>query len=168
MLLLIYALLRLFAGDSEIVQMASDLQLKYGAENKRYVVIIDYGKPIDEERLYVADMMSCKIILKSTVSHGVNSGKEYATRFSDIEGSLQSSLGAYITEKEYIGQYGKSLGLRGIEKGINSNAKKRHIVFHSSKKMSTKWSWGCFATPEETNRILIGLIKEGCLVYVLK
>jgi hypothetical protein len=34
--------------------------------------------------------------------------------------------------------------------------------------MKTKWSWGCFATPEEINIKLIDLIKNGCLVYVYK
>jgi hypothetical protein len=34
--------------------------------------------------------------------------------------------------------------------------------------MKTRWSWGCFATPEETNKKLIDLIKNGCLVYVYK
>jgi hypothetical protein len=57
--------------------------------------------------------------------------------------------------------------LNGLDK-TNSNAKQRKIIFHSSKIMITKWSWGCFALPEEKTKTIIDKIKGGCLVYVYK
>jgi hypothetical protein len=105
--------------------------------------------------------------MTSIVSHGVNSGKEYATDFSNVIGSYKSSLGAYLTEQTYNGYYGYSLIVKGLDK-TNSNAKKRKIIFHSTKKMKTKWSWGCFSLPEKNNKKIIDMIKGGCLVYVYK
>jgi hypothetical protein len=58
--------------------------------------------------------------------------------------------------------------LNGLDSGINSNAYKRAIIFHSSKKMKTIWSAGCFTTDEATNKEIIDLIKGGSLVYVNK
>ena len=152
--------------DDGILSMAREKLGKYKVTNNRYVVIIDYSKSIDEERLYLVDINKNKIILKSTVSHGVNSGGKYGTKFSNIDGSLQSSLGGYKTGIIYNGKYGRSLVLDGLDDGINSNARSRYIVFHSNKKMRTKWSWGCFATPDNINDKLINIIKDGCLVYV--
>lgn len=154
--------------DDVIINIAKEKLVRYNVPNKRYVVIIDYSKSFDEERLYLVDIKNNKIIIKSTVSHGVNSGDKYATKFSNIDGSLQTSLGGYKTGSIYNGKYGRSLVLDGLDEGINSNARSRYIVFHSNKKMSTKWSWGCFATPDNINDKLIDIIKDGCLVYVHK
>lgn len=153
-------------GQSK-VEIAKKLQKQYNPTNKNYVVFIDYSKPISVERLYVLDMNTSTVILSSKVSHGVNSGKEYATEFSNQNKSLKSSLGVYVTQETYYGYFGYSLRLNGLD-STNSNARKRCIIFHSNKKMSTKWSWGCFSTDEEVNKKLIDLIKNGCLIYVYK
>ena len=47
-------------------------------------------------------------------------------------------------------------------------SKERAIIFHSSKKMSIKWSEGCFALPEKKTRKIIDIIKGGSLVYAYK
>jgi hypothetical protein len=65
------------------------------------------------------------------------------------------------------GYFGYSLHLKGLDK-TNSNAKLRKIIFHSTKKMHSKWSWGCFSLPEKNTRKIIDLIKGGCLVYAYK
>ena len=55
----------------------------------------------------------------------------------------------------------------GLDKGVNNNAKSRAIIFHSDTKMKTKWSNGCFATPEDINEKIINLTKNGVLVCVI-
>ncbi len=155
----------LFWSDAFIIGLAKDKLGMYPVPNRKYVVVVDYSKPIDEERLYLVDVIGCKVVMRSVVSHGINSGGKYAVSFGNEEGSLKSSLGCYKTGKVYYGQYGKSLVLYGLD-SENSNAKSRHIIFHGNGKMIGKWSWGCFATPDSTNERLIGLIKNGCLVYV--
>lgn len=153
--------------NSGIVDKAIAIQKKYKVMNDKYVVMIDYSKSIDQERLYVVNTKTSQIEMTSIVSHGVNSGKEYATNFSNKENSYQSSLGAYLTEDTYYGHFGYSLNLKGLDES-NSNAQKRKIIFHSTKKMHTKWSWGCFSLPDKNTRKIIDMIKGGCLVYVYK
>jgi hypothetical protein len=155
-----------FYGQSK-VEIAKELQKQYNPPNKNYVVFIDYSKPISEERLYVIDMNTSETILTTKVAHGINSGKEYATKFSNVNKSLKSSLGVYVTQETYYGHFGYSLRVNGLDK-TNSNARYRKIIFHSNTKMRTKWSWGCFSTDEKINKKLIDIIKNGCLVYVYK
>jgi hypothetical protein len=150
------------------VDLAYELAKKYKASNQRYVTIIDYSKPITAQRLFVVDMKSRQVVLRSRVSHAYNSGLLYATEFSNVPGSEKSSLGAYVTGGTKIGRFGYSMYLKGLDSGINSNAYNRAIIFHSSKKMKTIWSAGCFATDEATNKKIIDLIKGGSLVYVKK
>jgi hypothetical protein len=160
----------LFLGppsSTSIVDKAIAIQKQYKVTNDKYVVMVDYSKSINEERLYIVNTKTAKIEMTSIVSHGVYSGKEYATDFSNVENSYKSSLGAYLTENTYYGHFGYSLVLNGLDK-TNSNAKKRKIIFHSTKIMKTKWSWGCFSLPENNTRKIIDMIKGGCLVYAYK
>jgi hypothetical protein len=160
----------LFLGtpsSTSIVDKAKAIQKQYRVTNDKYVVMVDYSKSIEEKRLYIVNTKTSKIEMTSIVSHGKNSGKEYATDFSNVLESNKSSLGAYLTENTYYGHFGYSLNLKGLDKS-NSNAKKRKIIFHSSKIMQTKWSFGCFSLPEKNTRKIIDMIKGGCLVYAYK
>jgi hypothetical protein len=130
-------------SSTSIVDKAIANQKQYKVTNYKYVVMVDYSKSIDEERLYIVNTKTAQIEMTSIVSHGINSGKQYATNFSNVNKSKKSSLGAYLTENTYYGHFGYSLYLRGLDK-TNSLAKKRKIIFHSSKIMQTKWSFGCF------------------------
>jgi hypothetical protein len=91
----------------------------------------------------------------------------YPTDFSNVSGTNKSSKGAFITKGTYNGGFGYSMVIRGLDRGINDNVESRKIIFHSTKKMKTSWSNGCFATPEETNKTIIELTKNGRLVYVI-
>ena len=165
---ILFALLSIGTNtNSGIVDKAIAIQKLYKVTNDKYVVMIDYSKSIDEERLYIVNTKTSQIEITSLVSHGINSGKEYATDFSNVKNTYKSSLGAYLTEDTYYGRFGYSLRLKGLDK-TNSLAKERLIVFHSSKIMQTKWSWGCFSLPEKNTRKIIDMIKGGCLVYAYK
>ena len=96
------------------------------------LTLIDFSKPSTQERLYVFDMKQRKMLFSSVVSHGKNSGNNYATSFSNEDGSLKSSLGFYLTESTYQGKNGYSLILEGLEKGINDHARRRAIVMHGA------------------------------------
>jgi hypothetical protein len=85
-----------------------------------------------KKRLYIIDVSNKKLIFNTYVSHGRNSGKEYATNFSNTPESLQSSLGFYTTAATYNGAHGLSLRLEGLEPGINNNAFERSIVIHGA------------------------------------
>ena len=57
--------------------------------------------------------------------HGKNSDDNIANDFSNVLDSYKSSPGFYLTEDAYFGQFGYSLVLNGLEKGINDLAKER-------------------------------------------
>jgi hypothetical protein len=155
-------------SNEEIVQKACEVQTKWGskAKNKNIITLIDFSKSINEPRLYVIDLKNNKILLTSNVDHGSGSGTGLTpSSFSNIEGSKATSLGCYLTLQTYQGMWGYSLRLDGLENDKNSNALKRNIVVHSSKKMFSKFSWGCFSVPDNNANPLINLIKNGSLIY---
>lgn len=85
-------------------------------KTKEILTLVDFSKPSTEERFYVFDMRHKKLLFSSLVSHGKNSGGNYATSFSNENGSLKSSLGFFLTENTYQGKNGYSLVLNGIGK----------------------------------------------------
>lgn len=143
--------------------------------NKDILTLIDFSKPSTEERLYVLDLRHKKLLFSSVVAHGKNSGGNYATSFSNVNGSYQSSLGFYLTEHTYQGKNGYSLILNGLEKGINDRAKERAIVIHGAAYANPSIaasagrlgrSFGCPALPEALNKPIINTIKNGTLLFI--
>ena len=143
--------------------------------NDSIITVIDFEKSSKQKRLFVINLNQNRIVIKSLVAHGKNTGVEYATKFSNKKFSLQSSTGFFITKNTYIGKHGYSLRLHGMEKGINDNALDRAIVIHSADYATTKFikkygrlgrSFGCPALPPETSKKTIELIKEGSLLYI--
>ncbi len=139
------------------------------------LTLIDFTKPSTDKRLYVLDMKREKVLFISHVAHGRNSGGNYATSFSNVSGSYQSSLGFYLTGSTYIGKNGYSLLLDGLEEGINDKARERAIVIHGAAYANPSIigsagrlgrSFGCPALPEELNQAIIDVIKGGSLLFI--
>ncbi|HMO62518.1 MAG TPA: murein L,D-transpeptidase catalytic domain family protein [Ferruginibacter sp.] len=144
-------------------------------KNAEVITLIDFSKPSSAERLFVLNIKTGAVVFKTLVAHGRNSGKEYATAFSNIASSFQSSLGFYITTNTYEGKHGYSLRLKGCEKGINDNADKRAIVIHGADYVSHRFvqdngflgrSHGCPALPAAEAKEIIDVIKEGTCVFI--
>lgn len=144
-------------------------------KGKPILTLIDFSKPSTEKRLFVFDMEKKKLLYSSVVSHGRNSGENYATSFSNQNGSYKSSLGFYLTENTYQGGNGYSLILNGLEKGINDKAKERAIVVHgasyanpavaaSSGRLGR--SLGCPALPTKLAKPIINTIKDGSVMFI--
>ncbi len=143
--------------------------------NKNIISIIDFSKPSSQKRLFVIDLANCKILFNTYVAHGMQSGKEFANRFSNKPESLQSSLGFYETLATYNGSNGYSLKLEGLEKGINDNANKRAIVVHGADYVNENLiksqgcigrSWGCPALPQRLHKAIIDVIKGGTCLFI--
>lgn len=143
--------------------------------NSRYLTIINYEISSNKKRLWVLDMQKNKVIIHDLVSHGKNSGEEYAHIFSNSPESFKSSLGFFVTGKPYLGKNNYSLKLHGVEDGINDNAFDRGIVIHGADYVSTKFirshkrlgrSQGCPAVSEKLNPWLINTIQGGSCVFV--
>jgi L,D-transpeptidase catalytic domain len=143
--------------------------------NTSVLTVVDYSKPSSAKRLYVLDMNSGKILFKTFVAHGKNSGLEYASSFSNEEESYKTSLGFFITNNTYNGSNGYSLKLQGCEKGINDKAAERAIVMHGAAYANEDFlqsngylgrSYGCPAVPEKMSKQIIDVIKNGSCLFL--
>ena len=148
---------------------------KRSIANPAVLTIIDYSKPSTQKRLFILDMQQGKILFKTLVAHGRNSGLNYATDFSNEEESHKSSLGFYLTGGTYIGANGYSLKLKGCEKGINDKADIRAIVLHGADYVSDAFirncgylgrSYGCPAVPLAQHKKIIDTIKNGSCMFL--
>ncbi|MCW1147253.1 murein L,D-transpeptidase catalytic domain family protein [Flavobacterium lacisediminis] len=151
-------------------------QLKQqGKIENEILTIVDFSLSSTQERMWVVDMKTQKVILKSLVAHGRNSGSEYATDFSNANESFKSSLGFYVTGEVYNGKHGLSLRLDGMEYGINDNARNRAVVVHGADYVSKSFikntgrlgrSQGCPAVPYELHKELIETIKGKSCIFI--
>ena len=147
---------------------------KIAGKKREVLTLIDFSKPSTEERLYVFDMKHRRMLYSSVVSHGKNSGENYARSFSNKVGSYKSSLGFYLTSSTYQGKNGYSLLLDGLEKGVNDRARERAIVVHGASYANPSVakggrlgrSFGCPALPTALARPVIDAIKGGSVMYI--
>jgi L,D-transpeptidase catalytic domain len=134
--------------------------------NAKLWTLIDYELPFTSVRLWVLDARRDNAVkIASRVSHAWNSGALYATTFSNTPGSELSSLGSFVTMRQpYDGGYGRSLRVRGLDRGENDKALARAIIFHPDLGMTH--SAGCFMLPEAVARRVVDMIAGGSFVYV--
>ena len=150
--------------------------VKKGLVRKRSVLsICDFSQSSREKRMYVIDVKHKRLLYRTYVAHGQNSGDEYATTFSNEPDSYKSSLGFYVTQRTYVGHNGLSLKLKGVDSGYNDMALKRQIVLHGSTYVSDRYmqdfgtlgtSLGCPAIPESVSRPIIRLVKGGSCLFI--
>lgn len=138
------------------------------------LTIIDYSQSSTQKRLYVIDLRAGRVLYNTYVSHGKNSGGEFATSFSNVDNSNKSSLGFIITGSPYSGKSGYSLHLKGVEPGINDHIYQRSIVMHGSHYVNERRadesevgrSFGCPAVPYGQQYSIINTIKGGSCVFI--
>jgi len=150
--------------------------LKKGLIRKRTVLsICDFSQSCCSKRMYVIDVQHRKLLFRTYVAHGQNSGEEYATTFSNEPDSYKSSLGFYVTNKVYYGRNGLSLRLSGVDSGYNDLALKRNIVLHGSSYVGDKYmqnfgtlgtSLGCPALPSAISGRIIRAVRDGSCLFI--
>ena len=143
--------------------------------NDSIISIIDFSLPSNQKRLFVLDLKNYKILFNSLVAHGRNTGREWATSFSNKNSSYMSSPGFYLTRETYEGKNGYSLKLEGLESGVNDKAYERGIVIHGARYVCDDYvnsqgyigrSQGCPAVPVELSRPIINTIRNGTCLFV--
>lgn len=136
--------------------------------------VIDYSRPSTERRLWVFDLSHARLLYTEFVAHGRGSGENFATAFSNRDGSHQSSLGLFVTADTYIGGNGYSLRMDGLEPGINDKARVRAIVMHGARYVDPGMasqqgrlgrSYGCPALRPAVAREMIDTLKQGQLLF---
>lgn len=160
----------------ELAQEGFEKLKKQGAVvNDNIISIVDFSLPSTEKRLYVVDLKNYRVLYKTYVAHGRNSGTLMANSFSNSPSSYKSSLGFYKTLGTYNGKHGYSLRLEGLEKGINDNAYERAIVMHGADYVSPSYipklgfigrSQGCPAVSTREATPIINTIKNGSCLFI--
>lgn len=154
--------------------MAMECAIANGAKPAARLAVIDFSLPSAEERLWIFDLQSKKLLLQDLVAHGSGSGDNYAAAFSNIEGSHQSSIGLFRTAESYTGRHGYSLRMDGLERGINDLARQRAIVIHAADYVDPGWvarygrigrSQGCPAVRPEVAGMVVDKLKGGQFMF---
>ena len=172
--------LAMLAGvsDPKVIRLALKAQQCAAAHGDapmaRRLAVIDYSRPSTEQRLWVFDLAQERLLYSEFVAHGRNTGDNLARRFSNVEGSLQSSIGLFRTAETYDGENGYSLRMDGLEPGVNDLARQRAIVMHGAwyvdplKALAQGRlgrSLGCPALRPQVARAVIDSLKQGQMLF---
>ncbi|MDI1302023.1 MAG: murein L,D-transpeptidase catalytic domain family protein [bacterium] len=164
-------------ANPEVLHLAQEAMacaLADGMPASERLAIIDYSRPSVSPRLWVFDLGKRSLLFRELVAHGRNSGDNMATRFSNEEGSLATSLGLFRTQETYQGDNGYSLRMDGLEPGFNDHARARAIVMHGAPYVNEETagklgrlgrSWGCPAVRAGIAKRLIDTLKGGQFVF---
>lgn len=147
---------------------------RQGVVTRDVLTVIDYSRSSREPRLWVLDLARDTLLFHELVAHGKNSGGDRPSSFSNEEGSLESSLGLFVTEGTYQGQHGYSMRLRGLYPGLNDRAAARAIVMHGADYVDAQVaqrqgrlgrSWGCPALSTAVASAVIDRTKGGSALF---
>jgi hypothetical protein len=142
----------------------------------RVLAIADLTQPSTVKRLFIFDLEERRLMLRTWVAHGQNSGGLKAERFSNRNGSHQTSLGLYRVGRRIVSpKHGPALLLDGLDRGLNDLARRREVIIHGADYVSRQFieaygrlgrSWGCPAVPRDDMAEVMDLLAEGGLLYV--
>ncbi len=173
------------AGGIEVIDRC-DNGSNISVNSPKVFALIDYTVPSDQRRMFLVNRETGNItsmavahgrydagLLNTHLSYNKNSIKD-AVYFSNEIDSNASSSGFFIAGLEYLGKFGRSLILHGLEEGINDNACERAVVIHKyslmGKSKAHSMSSGCLMVDKayinESINLLEGksdIAKEGAL-----
>lgn len=143
--------------------------------NDSYALMINFGLNETNARLYVLDLKTMDVVYARQVAHGSNSDPDkdgLPTKFSNINGSHQSSLGPVLIGNMFSNPKWKFCRLlMGLDPVLNGLIRKREIIMHTSTYVKDDFgkpigdSWGCPAISEKTGKDIMGIIG-GALLYI--
>lgn len=132
-----------------------------------------------EARFQIVDLVGGRVERSYLVAHGSCSDPDATgmlQHFSNEPGSHATSRGAYLTAGTYIGKYGRSQRLIGLD-ADNSLALDRAIVVHGAPYVDPELidsqgrigrSQGCFAVELAKVAEVMALLGEGRMIYAGK
>jgi len=152
----------------------SELSLKNKLKNKKFLTIVDMSLSANTERMFIIDMEKRILVAKKLVAHGMKTGYEFASNFSNEQSSHKSSLGFFITGELYNGRHDLSMKLDGQEYS-NDNARSRGVVVHSADYVSCEYiksngrlgrSFGCPAIDKEGYEETVNKLQGGSCYFI--
>ena len=152
----------------------SELFLKKKLKNKKFLTIVDMSLSANTERMFIIDMEKRILVDKKLVAHGMKTGNEFASDFSNEQSSHKSSIGFFITGELYNGRHNLSMKLDGQEYS-NNNARSRGVVVHSADYVSCEYitsngrlgrSLGCPAIDKEGYEETVNKLQGGSCYFI--
>lgn len=140
--------------------------------------IADFDRQSADARFHIVNTVSGRVT-SFLVAHGRGSDPAHSgwvQYFSNEQGSLATSRGAYLTGERYTGKYGLSLRLAGLDDS-NSNASERAIVVHGAAYVGEHMirdhgklgrSEGCFAVSMNDLYGVLARLSPGHMIYADK
>lgn len=148
-------------------------------DTERFVyAITDFSIHSSSERAWIIDFATGELLFHVHIGHGIKSveGDDLgaATIFSNVPASHQSSLGLMKAAETYVGDFGYSMRLDGLEPGFNDNVRDRDIVVHPDQgvlpEIITERGWvvpsrGCPTLDPATSMAIIDTLTNGALMF---
>jgi hypothetical protein len=148
-----------------------------GEPDTLFYAITDFSLHSGERRLWVLDLIDSTLLWNLHVTHGENSSgpsEAYATSFSNIDGSHQSSLGMMKGAELYVGTLGDAMRIDGLETGYNHLVRPRAIVMHGADYARPEFvdtygrlgqSWGCPAVDDRYVVEVMDVLSNGGMLF---
>jgi len=142
------------------------------------IAIADFGLPSSAPRFHLIDILA-GTTTSLRVAHGKGSDPDHSgslQSFSNVEGSMATSEGAYLTDDTYVGVHGLSRRLTGLDPS-DDRAEARAIVIHAAwyadpailaQQGKLGRSDGCFAFGEQDIALVLARLGPGRLIYAGK
>jgi hypothetical protein len=164
--------------------LSSDALFAFGVawdrgETRRFeYAITDFSMHSSYPRQWIVNLADGRLLWHLHVAHGAGSveGDDpgIATDFSNVPESHKSSLGMVRTAETYVGDYGFSCRLDGLEEGFNDNVRRRAIVLHPWEGVRPSYirregharpSWGCPAVDDAIAPQVVEQMADGALMF---
>ena len=152
----------------------SELYFKNKLKNKKFLTIVDMSLSANTERMFIIDMEKRILADKKLVAHGMKTGNEFASNFSNEQSSHKSCLGFFVTGELYNGRHDLSMKLDGQEYS-NDNARSRGVVVHGADYVSCEYiksngrlgrSFGCPAIDKEGYEQTVNKLQGGSCYFI--
>ena len=156
---------------------AMGVAFEFGDPDRLYYAITDFSLHSGTERIWIVDLLEGSLLWNLHVTHGEGSSGSsdaYATTFSNINDSHQSSLGMMKGAEIYWGSFDKSMRIDGMESTYNGLVRSRAIVMHGADYARPEFvdtygragqSWGCPALDDRLVGDVVEYLSDGSMMF---
>ena len=150
----------------------------HGDTDRFEYALTDFSLHSAEPRQWIVDLAVAAVLWNLHVAHGRGMEEPedvpYAPAFSNVPETHLSSLGMMRSAEPYVGDYGPSFRLDGLEPGFNDNVRTRDIVMHPWEGSRPEYvgahgftqpTWGCPAIDDRIAPQVVLALSGGALMW---